>query len=139
MSTINAQKLECHLDQNVLAYYQDGFPYTGTVYEMLGNQIDLAYQVVDGLKHGFELELYPNRRIQSIKHYVNNLLDGPLTRLYESGELEETALFERGVCVKSIYHDNNNHSKPIQYTISPESAEYAWLTYMQQEFAHSYA
>lgn len=138
MKPINVRKLECHLDQNVMVYYQDGEPYTGTVYEMFGSRVDIIYQVFEGSKHGFELELYPHLRIQSIKHYSNNLLDGTVTRFYESGAKEETAYFERGVCIESYSYEENSNAISTMYTIDSNSIEYEWLTYLQQEFSFSY-
>jgi antitoxin component YwqK of YwqJK toxin-antitoxin module len=128
----NAKDLEGRIDQNVTVYYQNNKPYTGVVYEMFQGRIDLEYEVVNGVKQGIETEFYPNGRIQSVSQYAGNLLDGPLISYYENGAVEEKAMFEKGVCIRSTSYDENGQVTE-EYTISEDSPEYPWLTYLRQK------
>ena len=132
MNRIDAKALEGRIDQNVTVFYQNGRPYTGLVYEEFQGRVDLEYEVVNGVKQGKEIEYYPNGTIQSVSHYVDNVLEGELINYYESGAIEEKALFEKGVCTQSVSYDETG---PVikNFTISKESAEYPWLTYLRQQ------
>jgi antitoxin component YwqK of YwqJK toxin-antitoxin module len=132
MNRTNAKALEGRIDQNTTIYYQNGKPYTGLVYEELQGRIDLEYEVVNGVKQGVEIEYYPNGRVQSISHYVNNVLNGLLVNYYESGIIEEKAMFEKGVCIHSTAYDEAGQITE-ENTISEESPEYSWLTYLRQK------
>ena len=132
MNRTNAKDLEGRIDQNVTVYYQDGNPYTGTVYEEFQGRVDVAYEVVEGVKQGLETEYYPDGKVQSISHYANNLLDGPLTRYYEDGAVEEKAVFEKGVCVRSTSYDEADQVLE-EYAISEQSPDYPWLAYLRQK------
>ena len=132
MNRTNIDALEGRIDQNSTILYQHDEPYTGIVYETFQSRTDAEYEVVNGVKHGRETEFYPTGTIQSVSHYVNNLLDGPLIRNYESGAVEEEAFFEKGVCVRSISYDEVG---PVieSFTISEKSPEYPCLTYLRQK------
>jgi len=132
MNRTNAKALEGRIDQNVTVYYQNGKPYTGTVYEEFQGRIDLEYEVVNGIKQGLEKEYYPDGTIQSISQYVGNVLDGPLINYYESGAVEEKAMFEKGVCIQSTSYDQLGRVTE-EHTISEQSTEYPWLTYLRQK------
>ncbi|HEX8325914.1 MAG TPA: hypothetical protein VF629_00120 [Hymenobacter sp.] len=132
MNRINIDALDGRIDQNVTVLYQNGQPYSGTVYEMSQGRTDVEYEVFNGVKHGIETEFYPDGKIQSVSQYIGNLLDGPLINYYESGAVEEKAIFEKGVCVRSTSYDENGQVVE-EYTISEESPEYPWLTYLRQK------
>ncbi|MBO0358414.1 hypothetical protein J0X19_10700 [Hymenobacter sp. BT186] len=132
MNRININALEGKIDQNVTVLYQDGKPYTGTVYETFQGRTDVEYEVVNGVKQGRETEFYPDGTIQSVSYYVGNLLDGPLMRYHENGAVEEKALFEKGVCVRSTSYDEVGQVVE-EYTIDEKSAEYPWLMHLRQK------
>jgi antitoxin component YwqK of YwqJK toxin-antitoxin module len=132
MNRINAKDLKGRIDQNVTVYSQDNKPYTGVVYEMLQGRIDLEYEVVNGAKQGIETAFYPDGKIQSVSQYVGNLRDGPLISYYENGAVEERAMFEKGVCIRSTSYDEKGQVTE-EHTISEESPEYPWLTYLRQK------
>ncbi|HEX8660149.1 MAG TPA: hypothetical protein VF690_21575 [Hymenobacter sp.] len=123
MSSINVNALEGRIDQNVTVYYQDSKPYTGAVYEMHQGRIDLEYEVVNGVKQGIETEFYSNDNIQSVSQYAGNLLDGPRISYYENGAVEEKAMFEKGVCIRSASYDEAGQLIE-EHAISEESPEY---------------
>ena len=132
MNRTNAKALEGRIDQSVTVYYQNGEPYTGIVYEMHQGRIDLEYEVVNGVKQGIETEFYPDGKIQSVSRYARNVLDGPLINYYENGAVEEKAMFEKGVCIRSTSYDKEGQVIE-ENTISEESPEYPWLTYLRQK------
>ena len=132
MNRVNAKDLEGQIDQNVTVYYQHNQPYTGLVYEMVQGRIDLEYEVVNGVKQGMETTFYPDGKIQSVSQYVGNLLDGPQISYYENGAVEEKAMFEKGVCVRSTSYDEDGQVTE-EHVISEESPEYPWLTYLRQK------
>ena len=131
MNKTNAKALEARIDQSVTVYYQNGEPYTGIVYEDFQGRIDLEYEVVGGIKQGTETEYYPNGKIQSISRYAGNVLDGPLTNYYESGAIEERVVFEKDVCIHSVSYDEAGRVTE-EHSISEDSPEYPWLTYLRQ-------
>lgn len=132
MNRTNAKDLEGQIDQNVTVYYQDSKPYTGSVYEELQGRVEVEYEVVEGVKQGLETECYPAGKVQSVSQYANNLLDGPLIRYYEDGTVEEKAMFEKGICVRSTSYDEAGQVLE-DYIISEQSAEYPWLAYLRQK------
>jgi antitoxin component YwqK of YwqJK toxin-antitoxin module len=132
MNRTNAKDLEGRINQNVTVYYQNNKPYTGVVYEMLQGRIDLEYEVVNGVKEGIETAFYPDGKIQSVSQYVGNLLDGPLVSYYKNGAVEEKAMFEKGVCIRSTSYDENGQVTE-EHIISEESPEYSWLTYLRHK------
>lgn len=132
MNRTNVDALESRIDQNVATFYQNGQPYTGIVYEAFQGRTDVEYDVVNGVKQGIETEYYPTGIVQSVSQYLDNLLDGPLIRYHEGGAVEEKAMFEKGVCIRSTSYDGAG--RVIEdYTISEQSPEFPWLTYLRQK------
>ncbi|RZJ91863.1 MAG: hypothetical protein EOO60_07490 [Hymenobacter sp.] len=132
MTRTNVENLEGRIDQNVTVLYKDGQPYTGGVYEAFQSQTDVEYEVIEGVKQGLETEYYPDGKVQAVSQYSHNLLDGPLIRYYENGAVEEKALFEKGVCIRSTSYDEAGQITE-EYTISEQSPEQPWLTYLRQK------
>lgn len=132
MNKTNVKDLDGQLDQNATILYQNGHPYSGIVYEAFQGRTDVEYEVFNGVKQGKETEFYPNGKIQSVSQYADNLLDGPLVRYYESGVVEERAMFEKGVCIRSTSYDEDGQVIE-EFAISEESPEHSWLTYLRQK------
>lgn len=137
MKPIDAKELDGRIDQNVTVYYKNGRPYTGVVCERVKNRLDLVYHVRKGEKNGVELEVYPSGRIQSIRHYKQNVLHGPLIRFYKNGALEEEAMFENGELVEPKSFDKKEYSLTVDLVLNIERAGNPWIKDVQHELVLS--
>ena len=126
----NIDDLETEMDQEAQLYYTDGQPYTGIVYEMLQDQLDVEYEVIDGMKNGREVEYYPSGKIRTVCTYKSNLLDGPLTHYFENGIVQEQALFEKGVCIESTSFNGSGNVVATE-ALKLGSPSYNWLQYLR--------
>ena len=132
MNRTNVKDLDGRIDQNVTVLYENGHLYSGTVYETFQGRTDVEYEVLNGIKQGIETEYYPDGKIQSVSQYVGNVLDGPLINYYKNGAIEEKAMFEKGVCIRSVSYDEAGRITE-EHSISEDSPEYPWLTYLRQK------
>jgi antitoxin component YwqK of YwqJK toxin-antitoxin module len=131
MKVKNLNDLQVGLDQSIEVYFDGGMKYTGRVVEYYAGNKVAEFEVVDGVKSGQEIRYFPGKKVNSILNFNDGLLDGEVKHFYENGTLEEDAVFEKGVCIKSKTY-NQDGDEVDCYLIDETSADFKWLEYLRK-------
>lgn len=124
--------LDIELHGQVEVFYLNSNKYNGIVYEEFKGVIASEFEVFDGVKNGVEKIFFPNSIIESYSIYKNGLLHGVTKNYLETGQIQEEAYFEYGICVWSkIYDENGNLTKML--TIDKNGLEYTILNNLKKQ------
>lgn len=99
MRRIELNEFDIKLDGQVEIFFLNSKKYNGQIYELFNGNITAEFEVVDGIKNGYERIFFENGIIESESTYKNGLLDGLTKNYYATGKLQEEVFFEYGICL----------------------------------------
>ncbi|KGN77396.1 hypothetical protein HW49_10240 [Porphyromonadaceae bacterium COT-184 OH4590] len=126
MRRTELNEFDIKLEGQVEVFFLNSEKYKGIVYEILDGKVVSEFEVVEGLKNGYERIFFQNGIIESESFYKKGLLDGLTKNYCITGELQEEAFFEFGICLWYKLYDEKGYIKE-KFDIDKNSSDYKLL------------
>lgn len=121
------------VDSKSLSVVPNGFhflqePFSGAVYSWQGNHLSSLVFVVNGLRHGPDLQWYANGQRFIERHYEFGNESGLHKAWYEDGQVRSLKSFKNGLAHGEFFewHSNGQPSQLIVYENGKEVAAKSW-------------
>jgi len=109
-------------------FQYDQEPFTGIVYSWEGDHLASLVFVLNGLRHGPDIQWYANGQRFIERHYDFGVESGQHKAWYENGNVRSLKSFENGMAHGEFFewHSNGQASQFIVYDHGKEVAAKSW-------------